>query len=320
MSRAMEKMTTSSMPPSASSEQLSKIDETLRVLIDTLMNQSKRLTAIEKAQSDLARTLSSKPSTSETSELDSLRSSVNEIVKTMNAHSETLSARAETVSDKRVVKTSDGSSVSASELQAHSMMKQLSSNLTKTTSALGELKHVVGNGRTVRVDIDRLSAHTVRVLDLRLSQAVEAPIKRVESTLEGFEHRVASLGADKISEAAQRLNQTLAKAEEVVTTVSRTERRLEALKGYLTWTTVGRICLALVPLAMVLVILGGLTMGAFYALGFGPLLGWAWGSFEAATSWWAKGLIALATLGGVAGFAAVVWRLGERLREEFGTW
>ena len=104
------------------------------------------------------------------------------------------------------------------------MMKQLSSDLTKTTSALGELKHVVGNGRTVRVDIDRLSDHTVRVLDQRLSQAVEAPIKRVESTLEGFEHRVASLGADKISEAAQRLDQTLAKAEEVVTTGYRRKR------------------------------------------------------------------------------------------------
>ena len=200
------------------------------------------------------------------------------------------------------------------------MMQSLQCRLETTTMALGELKHVVGNGRTVRVDINRLSDYTVRVLDQRLSQAVEAPLKRVESTLEGFEHRVASLGADKISEAAQRLDQTLAKAEEVVTTVSRTECHLEALEGHLTWTTVGRICLALVPLAMVLVILGGLTMGAFYALGFGPLLGWAWGSFEAASSWWAKGLIALTTLSGVAGFGAVVWRLGERLREEFGTW
>lgn len=95
MSRAMEKMTTSSMPPSASSEQLRKIDETLRVLIDTLMNQSERLTAIEKTQSDLTRTLSSKPSTSEISELDSLTSDVNEIKKTLNKQSETLSTLAE---------------------------------------------------------------------------------------------------------------------------------------------------------------------------------------------------------------------------------
>lgn len=244
---------------------------------------------------------------------DETKSRLSEIEKTLAVVAKQLSASG-------AVKLPDGSIVKRSDVDAYLMMQSLQCRLETTTTALSELKHVVGNGRTVRVDIDRLNDYTVRLLDQRLSQAVEAPVKRVESTLEGFEHRVSSLGADKISEAAQRLDQTPAKAEDVVATVSRTERHLKALEGHLTWTTVGRICLALVPLAMVLVILGGLTMGAFYALGFGPLLGWAWASFEAASSWWAKGVIALATLSGVAGFAAVVRRLGERLREEFGTW
>ena len=168
MSRAMEKMTTSSMPPSARSEQLNKMEETLRVLIDTLMNQTKRLTAIEKAQSDLTRTLSSKPLDSETSVLDSLRSGVNEIVKTMNAHSETLNALADTVSDKRVVKLSDGSSVSASELQAHSMMKRLSSDLTKTTSALGELTAQVKAKSHVSLNAEKVA----EVMSRRVLQAL----------------------------------------------------------------------------------------------------------------------------------------------------
>ena len=60
----------------------------------------------------------------------------------------------------------------------------------------------------------------------------------------------------------------------------------------MTWTTSGRFCLALVPFAAALIILGGLTMGVFHALGFGPLLGWAWGSLTAASAWWAKTLIA----------------------------
>ena len=89
----------------------------------------------------------------------------------------TLAAVAKQLSDKRVVKLSDGSTVKRSDLDSYSMMKQLNSDLTKTTSALDELKQVVGNGRTVRVDIDRLSAYTVDVLDQRLSQAVEAPYK-----------------------------------------------------------------------------------------------------------------------------------------------
>lgn len=177
MSRALQKMESSSTPPSASSEQLKKIEDLLLAVVESQASLRKGLTSVEQEMITRTNELKSLTQTSEVSLPDSLTSDVNEIKKTLNAQSETLSALGETVSDKRVVKTSDGSSVSASELQAHSMMKQLSSNLTKTTSALGELKHVVGNGRTVRVDIDRLSDHTVRVLDQRLSQAVEAPYK-----------------------------------------------------------------------------------------------------------------------------------------------
>ena len=92
----------------------------------------------------------------------------------------------------------------------------------------------------------------------------------------------------------------------LVMSAGRAERRLEALEGRMTWTTSGRFCLALVPFAAALIILGGLTVGVFHALGFGPLLGWAWGSLTAASAWWEKTLIALATLSGVAAFTALV--------------
>ena len=297
--------------------------------LDAMEEQTRELTKAVNAVSGFLRTMDEaqiaalkrvEKSTSQQHEQPSQTQFDDETKSRLSEIEKTLAVVAKQLSASGAVKLPDGSIVKRSDVDAYSMMQSLQCHLETTTTALGELKHVVGNGRTVRVDIDRLSDYTVRLLDQRLSQAVEAPVKRVESTLEGFEHRISSLGANKVSEVAQRLDQTLAKAEDVVATVSRTERRLEALEGHLTWTTVGRISLALVPLAMVLVILGGLTMGVFYALGFGPLLGWAWGSFEAASSWWAKGLIALATLGGVAGFAAVVWRLSERLREEFGTW
>ncbi len=157
------------------------------------------------------------------------------------------------------------------------MMKSLQSQLTTTTTALDELTKVVGNGRTVKMDIDRLNEYAVRVLDQRLARAVDAPVKRVESTLEGFEQRVSAMGAEKVSEATQRLDQTLAKAEYVAEAVGHSERRLETLEGRQAWTALGRLCLALVPLAAVLLVIGGLTMGVFHALGFGPLLGWAWG-------------------------------------------
>ncbi|QQC60215.1 hypothetical protein I6H58_04640 [Rothia kristinae] len=70
-------------------------------------------------------------------------------------------------------------------------------------------------------------------------------------------------------------------------------------------------------MSAVLLVIGGLVSGVAYAAGFGPLLGWAWVSFEAAQTWWAKALIALGTLGGVAGFGWLVWWLAKRLGEDF---
>lgn len=68
--------------------------------------------------------------------------------------------------------------------------------------------------------------------------------------------------------------------------VGAAERRVEALAERVTWTAAGRLVLALLPLAAVLLVLGGFTMGVFHALSIGPLLGWAWDSFYAAELWW----------------------------------
>ena len=95
---------------------------------------------------------------------------------------------------------------------------------------------------------------------------------------------------------------------------------MERLSGRVTWTAVGRMALALLPLAAALLVVGGLTVGAFHALGIGPLLAWGWGSFSAATVWWHKALIAILALAGAVGFGALVWWLGRCLRNEYGRW
>ena len=309
MSRAMEKMTTSSMPPSASSEQLRKIDETLRVLIDTLMNQTKRLTAIEKAQSDLTRTLSSKPSTSETSELDSLRSGVNEIVKTMNAHSETLNALAETVSDKRVVKTSDGSSVSASELQAHSMMKQLSSDLTKTTSALGELTAQVKAKSHVSLNAEKVAEVMSRRVTQHFDHAVQEPVDGLRNDLQGLREEMSTLGTERLSEVHRKVEESLSELNEA-------RRNIEAIERRVTFVGISRLALAVLPLFASLLLMGGLVWGFGSMVGIGPLFGWAWASFTTASVWWQKALIAAATLSAAALFVWAVLRVSRWVYEE----
>lgn len=316
MSRAMEKMTTSSMPPSASSEQLREIDETLRVLITTLTSQSERIKKIEEAQVSLMLVLTSKTSTSEASEADSLTNDINAIKKTLNEQSETLSALGETVSDKRVLKLSDGSEVSNSELQAFSMMKQISSGQTKMITALGELKKTVGNGRTVRVDMSKLSEYAVGVLDERLSVAVEERVQRIESTLDGYEQRVADIGAQKVAETAQKVDTVSDKANKVFASLERNERRLEDLEGRIHWTAVGKVALALLPLFASLILVGGLVWGFGSMVGIGPLFGWIWASFTAASLWWHKLLIAIGGLGAAALFVWIVLRVSRWIYEQ----
>lgn len=234
----------------------------------------------------------------------------------LNEIEKTLAAVAKQLSDKRVVKLSDGSSVSASDLQAFSMTKQISSDLTKTTSALGELKKTVGNGRTVRVDMSKLSEYAVGVLDERLSVAVEERVQRIESILDGYEQRVADIGAQKVAEAAQKVDTVIDKANKAVASLERNESRLEALEGRIPWTTVGKVALAVLPLFASLLLVGGLVWGFGSMVGIGPLFGWAWGAFTAASLWWQKALIAAATLGGAALFIWVVLRVSRWVYEE----
>lgn len=188
-------------------------------------------------------------------------------------------------------------------------MKQINEQTTTLTSALDELKKTVGNGRTVRVDMSKLSEYAVGVLDERLSVAVEERVQRIESTLDGYEQRVADIGAQKVAEVSDKANKVFASLE-------RNERRLEDLAGRIPWTTVGQVAIAVLPLFASLLLVGGLVWGFGSMVGIGPLFGWAWGAFTAASLWWQKALIAAATLGGAALFIWVVLRVSRWVYEE----
>lgn len=286
---------------------LEDVEEQTRQLTNAVNKVSGFLKAMDEAQSAEIKRLSRSilqqhEQPSQTQLDDETKNRLSEIEKTLSAIAEQLSASG-------AVKLSDGSTVKRSDLDSYSMMKQLNSDLTKTTSALDELKQVVGNGRTVRVDIDRLSAYTVDVLDQRLSQAVEAPIKRVESTLEGFEHRVASLGTERLSEVHRAVEESLSELNEA-------RQNIEAVERRVTFVGISRLALAVLPLFASLLLVGGLVWGVMSMFGIGPLFGWAWGAFTAASLWWQKALIAAATLGGAALFIWVVLRVSRWVYEE----
>lgn len=293
---------------------LDAVEDQTRELTKSINAMSGWLKAMDEAQTAaikrLERLISQQHEQPSQTQLDDeTKNRLNEIEKT-------LAAIAGQLSDKRVVKLGDGSEVSNSELQAFSMTKQISSGQTKIITALGELKKTVGNGRTVRVDMSRLSEYAVGVLDERLSVAVEERIQRIESILDGYEQRVADIGAQKVAETAQKVDTVIDKANKAVASLERNERHLESLEGGIPWTAVGRVAIAVLPLFASLLLVGGLVWGVGSMFGIGPLFGWAWGLFTAASVWWHKVLIAAATLGGAALFIWVVLRVSRWVYEE----
>lgn len=308
MSRALDRVQ-NSIPPSQTSEQLRKIEELLLAVVESQASLRKSLTSVEQEMITRTNALKSSMQTSQVSLPDSLTSDVNEIKKTLNKQSATLSVLGETVSDKRIVKTSDGSSVSASELQAHSMMKQLSSDLTKTTLALGELTAQVKAKSHVSLNAEKVAEVMSRRVTQHFDHAVQEPVDGLRSDLQGLREKMSTLGSERLSEVHRAVEKSLSELNEA-------RRNIEAIEGRVTFVGISRLALAVLPLFASLLLVGGLVWGLGSMFGIGPLFGWAWGSFMAASLWWQKALIAAATLGGAALFVWLVLRVSRWVYEE----
>ena len=309
MSRAMEKMESSSMQHSQNSEQPTKIEELLQVLITTLTSQSERIKKIEEAQVSLMLVLTSKTSTSEASEADSLTNDINAIKKTLNEQSETLSELGKTVSDKRILKLSDGSSVSASELQAHSMMKQINAQVMTLASTSKELAKEVHAKSSVKLDVEKTGRWLAKQVNEHFDHAVQEPVDGLRSDLQGLREEMSTLGTERLSEVHRKVEESLSRLNEA-------RQEIEAIERRVTFVGISRLAIAVLPLFASLLLVGGLVWGVMSMVGIGPLFGWAWASFAAASLWWQKALIAAATLGGAALFIWVVLRVSRWVYEE----
>lgn len=309
MSRALEKQAVSSTPPSTSSDKLSKIEELLLALVDSQRELSKRMTSVEQELITRTNELKSSMRTSEVSLPDSLTSDVNAIKQTLNKQSETLSALAETVSDKRVVKTSDGSEVSASELDSYNMMKRLEASQQTMTTALAELTAQVRAKSHVRLDAEKVADVMSRRVEEHFQKAVQEPIDGLRSDLVGFREEMSTLGSERLAETRTAVEESLSELREA-------RRNIEAIERRVTFVGISRLALTVLPLFAALILVGGLVWGVGYVFGIGPLFGWAWASFTAASLWWAKALIALGTLSAAGLFVWLVLRVSQWINDE----
>lgn len=83
------------------------------------------------------------------------------------------------------------------------------------------------------------------------------------------------------------------------------------------WSTVARIATALIPTLMTVLILASLVSGAWQALGIAPIMSWVWGCFATAHAWWAKLLIALGGIAGMAGLVVLSAWIAHRVQRMF---
>jgi len=232
----------------------------------------------------------------------------------------TLATIARQLSASEAVKLPGGHSVRRSDLDAHAMVFRIEEQLRATTSASNELADSVRKRGVIRVDAARLSQQAIGVLDARLAAAVEPSVSRLEARLAEWETRTVLTITERMADTSSEVERIVARVEDAVHAAGKAERSVSAMTTHMTWNAAGRLCLALVPSAAVLLVLGGLAFGALQALGVGPLLSWAWSSFEAADQWWAKALIAVGTIGGIVLSSAAIWKLGLKLADQYRRW
>ncbi|WP_158225865.1 hypothetical protein [Glutamicibacter sp. BW78] len=193
------------------------------------------------------------------------------------------------------------------------MMRKLEAQMTDMASATEQQAKAVRTKSTVRLDTEKV----VDVLTDKVASKYEAMIEqsalKVEEALEAQESRLEVAGEQKVTEMAERLQ----KAAEVL---ERANERSAKLSRVITWHSVGRLLLALLPLALfALAVALVLDLGGAM-LNINGLYAWAWSMFEGAQQWWSKGLIALGTLVSAAGLGWLVYRGGKWLHEVYQGW
>ena len=189
------------------------------------------------------------------------------------------------------------------------MTKELIAQMTTLTSTSEKLTAAVRAKSSVKLDAEKVANHMSRQVTEHFDQAVEVPVQGLREDLDGFRSEMSTLGSEKLAELRHEVSESISELQ-------RAEQRLESIERRVTFVGVSRLALAVLPLFVSLLLVGGLVWGLGNMFGIGPLFGWAWASFSTTSAWWSKALIATATLGGAALFVWVVLRVSRWVYEE----
>lgn len=200
------------------------------------------------------------------------------------------------------------------------MMKQINDKVTTLISTSEDLAQEVHEKSHVKLDGKVTGQWLAKKVVEHFNQAVQKPVEGLRSDLEGFREEMGTLGAERLSEVRREVDETVSTLNKKVDVMSlkltQVCEKFEKIERQATFVGISRLALAVLPLFASLLLVGGLVWGFTSMVGIGPLFGWIWASFTATSAWWAKGLIAAATLGGAALFIWVVLRVSRWVYEE----
>lgn len=288
---------------SEQSMSLSEISETLEALNSTVTQLVESQNRTTETVRELKTSKGSTPSFL----------SIADVQNTLDDLTTTVVQIGETLISSEAVELPDGSSVSRSELEAHAMMSALRNEMKGVASETELLAKEVHAKTHVKVDNEKVAQFVAAKLGAEIDAKVGESADRVEKRLKAQEARLAELGDARVSAVARTL-------QEATKGLERAEKMASGMKRSLTLAGVGKVAAASIPFALVVLALVMLLGLGGQLFGVGPVFGWAWASFAAAEAWWAKLLIALATITGALGVLWVVKILGQKLYATYRGW
>lgn len=189
------------------------------------------------------------------------------------------------------------------------MMKQINEKMTTLTTTSENLAKEVHEKRRTKLDAEKVAEVMSQRVTQHFDHAVQEPVDALRSDLQGIREEMGTLGTERLSEIHRAVEKSLSELNEA-------RRNIEAIERRVTFVGISRLALAVLPLFASLLLVGGLVWGVMSMFGIGPLFGWAWALFTAASLWWQKLLIAAATLGGAVFFVWAVLRVSRWIYEQ----
>lgn len=238
---------------------------------------------------------------------------LNEVLKGNSKIAQTMDLMSEVLSSSKAVLLPDGSRVSQSSLDAHSLMTKLQSEIQIMTAGVEKLAAEVHKKSYIEVDQSKVANAIAQRIEKGFDEKIEESAQRFQETLKAQQVRVEALGEAKLAGVTAQLAEAQKAVQQYQTIVTKLGRGL-------TWSGVGSVALALIPFAIAGLALATLIGLGGTMLGIGPLSVWAWDGFWAAKLWWQKALIGAGIGAGLFGAYWLLRAMGRKLADTYKNW